>query len=309
MNIYKNIDELPDFEGQVVTIGTFDGVHKGHRSILDILQRAKHQYGGESMVLTFWPHPRMILQPFNNELKLLNTLEEKILLLEEAGIDNLIILPFTQAFSRLSYLEFIRTILVEKLHVKVLVIGHDHHFGKNREGSFEQLAECAPLYNFELVRVPAEQIDNISISSTKIRKALIEGDVKKAAEYLGYFYNVSGIIRHGDERGRTIGFPTANVSIDETYKLLPATGVYVVQILVDGKKYYGMANLGYRPTFQGKDKTLEVNIFEFNEMIYDAKISVFFMDKLRNELTFANVDALKKQLILDKELALRILNI
>ena len=307
MKIFRDLDQLPDLNNQVITIGTFDGVHKGHRSILEIVERWKKKSGGESMVITFWPHPRMVLQPDNSDLKLLNTLDEKMKLLEDAGVDNVVIIPFTKEFSHISYLDFIRGILVEKLKGKVLIGGYDHHFGKNREGSFEQLAECAPIYNFEVVKVPAEQIDNISISSTKIRKALMEGDVAKAAGFLGYPFNVTGTVMHGDERGRTIGFPTANVFIADEYKLLPATGVYAVEVELNGRRLKGMANLGYRPTFKGTDKLLEVNIFDFNESIYEAKLSVFFMDKLRNELTFANIDELKRQLALDKEQAMRVL--
>ena len=309
MRIFRDLDNLPVFRDPVVTIGTFDGVHKGHRVILDIVEKWKAQTVGETIVLTFWPHPRMVLQPDNNDLRLLNTLDERIAQLDRAGVDNVVIIPFTQEFSRLSYLDFIRDILVEKIRVKVLVVGYDHHFGKNREGSFDQLLECAPIYNFELVQVPAEQIDNISISSTKIRKALSEGDVRKASEYLGYPYGIEGEIIHGDERGRTIGFPTANIFISENYKLLPATGVYAVKVELNGQAYNGMANLGFRPTFKGKDKLLEVNIFDFNSTVYGAKISVFFMDKLRNELTFANIDELKKQLALDKEQAIKFLTL
>ena len=307
MKIFRDLDQLPDLNNQVITIGAFDGVHKGHRSILEIVEKWKKKSGGESMVITFWPHPRMVLQPDNSDLKLLNTLDEKMKLLEDAGVDNVVIIPFTKEFSHISYLDFIRGILVEKLKVKVLIVGYDHHFGKNREGSFEQLAECAPIYNFEVVKVPAEQIDNISISSTKIRKALMEGDVARAAGFLGYPFNVTGTVMHGDERGRTIGFPTANVFIADEYKLLPATGVYAVEVELNGKRLKGMANLGYRPTFKGTDKLLEVNIFDFNESIYEAKLSVFFMDKLRNELTFANIDELRRQLALDKEQAMRVL--
>lgn len=307
MRIFRDLDSLPGFHNAVVTIGTFDGVHIGHRKILDMLAEWKAKVNGESTLLTFWPHPRMVLQPEDNDLKLLNTIEEKINLLEKTGLDNLVIAPFTKDFSRLSYLDFVRDILVEKLQSHVLIVGYDHHFGKNREGSFEQLQECAPIYNFELVQVPAEQIDSLAVSSTKIRKALQEGDVAKAAHYLGYPYFVSGEVVHGDKRGRMIGYPTANVEISENYKLLPANGVYAVKVEIGGKEYGGMANLGLRPTFNGKDKRLEVNIFDFEKDVYGQKISIFFMEKLRNELSFANLQGLKDQLALDKEQAVRVL--
>lgn len=307
MRIFRELEGLPTFNNAILTLGTFDGVHKGHHAILELVEKWKRKVNGESILLTFWPHPRMVLQPDNNDLKLLNTIDEKIALLEEAGLDNLIIIPFTLQFSRLSYLDFVRDIIVNKLHTKVLVIGHDHHFGKNREGSFEQLSECAPIYNFELVQSPAEEVDGLSISSTKIRNAIIEGNMMKATQFLGYPYSITGVVEHGDQRGRTIGYPTANIKIEEDYKLLPALGVYAVLVESDGLRYKGMANLGYRPTFNGKDKRLEVNIFYFDFDVYGQKLSIFFMDKLRNELNFAGLDELKNQLSLDKEQAIRTL--
>lgn len=307
MRIFRDPDNLPDFRNAVVTLGTFDGVHKGHQQILKRIKERAKALNGESILLTFWPHPRMVLQPDDNNLQLLNTIDEKIELLEKSGLDNLIIIPFTLEFSRITYLDFIRDFLVEKLNTKAIIVGYDHHFGKNREGSFEQLEECAPIYNFELEQVPAEMDGDISISSTKIRNAILEGNVKKAASCLGYPYMVNGKVVSGRKMGRELGFPTANIEVDEKYKLVPADGVYAVQVKIAEKLYNGMANIGNRPTFFGLSKALEVNIFDFNEQIYDAKISIFFMEKLRKETKFANVEALKEQLSADKREALRVL--
>lgn len=307
MRIFRDPDNLPDFRNAVVTLGTFDGVHKGHQQILKRMRERAEALDGESILLTFWPHPRMVLQPDDNNLQLLNTIDEKIELLENSGLDNLIIIPFTIEFSRITYLDFIRDFLVEKLNTKAIIVGYDHHFGKNREGSFEQLEECAPIYNFELEQVPAEMDGEISISSTKIRNAILEGNVKKAASCLGYPYMVNGKVVSGRKMGRELGFPTANIEADEKYKLIPADGVYAVQVKIGEKLYNGMANIGNRPTFSGLSKTLEVNIFDFDEQIYDTKISIFFMEKLRKETKFANVEALKEQLSADKREALRVL--
>ncbi|RYD75602.1 MAG: riboflavin biosynthesis protein RibF, partial [Sphingobacteriales bacterium] len=261
--------------------------------------------GGESVLLTFWPHPRMVLQGDDNSLKLLNTIEEKTKLLEKAGLQNLIIAPFTLDFSRMNYLEFVREILVNTLHVKDLIVGHDHHFGKNREGSYEQLLECAPVYDFSLQQVEALEIDNVAISSSKIRHALQEGDIEKANHFLGYTYMVNGEVVKGFQRGREMGFPTANIKIQEKYKQLPADGIYAVRAKCFGKTYNGMASLGYNPTFSDTGKTLEVNIFDFDSDIYGEKIEVEFLAFLRKEAKFADVAALIKQINADKAEALK----
>ncbi|MGZ5282409.1 MAG: bifunctional riboflavin kinase/FAD synthetase [Bacteroidia bacterium] len=305
MRIFNSIEEVPEFKETVLTLGTFDGVHLGHQKIIKRLSQVADEKGGESVLLTFWPHPRMVLQGDDNSLKLLNTIEEKTRLLEKAGLQNLIIAPFTLAFSRMSYLEFVREILVNTLHTKHLIIGHDHHFGKNREGSYEQLLECAPVYDFSLEQVEALEVDNITISSSKIRTALQEGNIERANHFLGYSYMVNGEVVKGFQRGRELGFPTANVKIPENYKLLPADGIYVVALKCLGKSYKGMASLGYNPTFSYAGKTLEVNIFDFNEDLYGEKIEVSFLAFIRKEAKFADVPALIKQINADKAEALK----
>jgi riboflavin kinase/FMN adenylyltransferase len=305
MKIHRDLDSLPSFKNAVVTLGTFDGVHQGHQKIIDRLNEVAREVDGESVLLTFWPHPRMVLQPDDESLKLLNTIDEKIELLEKAGLHHLVIAPFTHEFSRLSYLDFIRDILVDKLHVKHLIVGHDHHFGKNREGSFEQLQECAPIFNFGLEQVQALLVDDIAISSSKIRKELLFGDLVRANRYLGYDYFATGNVIKGFKRGRELGYPTANVGINEKYKLLPADGIYVVRAEVKGMLYKGMASLGYNPTFEDVPRTLEVNIFDFSDEIYDERIRVFFLAFLRKEANFATVADLIRQIDADKLHALK----
>jgi riboflavin kinase / FMN adenylyltransferase len=300
MKVYRDIDYLPRFTNPTVTLGTFDGVHLGHAQILKTLKTKAAQTGGETVLLTFWPHPRMVLQPENNGLKLLNTIEEKIEILGKYDVDNLVIIPFTESLSRMTHLEFIRDVLVGKFNVKSLVIGHDHHFGRNREGSYEQLEQCAPLYNFELTQVPELQIDGVTISSSKIRHALENGEPEKANIYLGYTYPVSGTVIRGMNRGKELGFPTANIRPDEDFKLIPADGVYAVEVVHNEKSYKGMASIGYNPTFGDTGKTLEVNIFNFNRQIYNEKITLKFCHFLRKELKFANRKDLVQQLQADE---------
>jgi riboflavin kinase/FMN adenylyltransferase len=300
MKIYQSLESLPQFKNPAVTLGTFDGVHIGHRKILQRVMDAAKEIDGESVLLTFWPHPRMVLQPGDNSLKLLNTIDEKVALLGKSGIDNLVIIPFTIAFSRMPYLEFIRDVLVNKLGVKHLVVGHDHHFGKNREGNYEVLQECAPLYGFGLEQVSAEQIDGVSVSSSKIRNALQDAETEKANTYLGYAYEVTGKVVHGKKRGKELGYPTANIEVPESYKLIPAEGVYAVLVEYGDKQYRGMANIGWNPTFGDTGKTLEVNIFDFSREIYNEILTVKFLAFLRKEIKFANVNTLIQQIDADK---------
>jgi len=308
LKIYKTIDEFSGIENAVVTTGTFDGVHLGHCKIISHLKQIALREKGETVVLTFTPHPRIVLFPEEKTLKLLNTEKEKAALLEKAGVDHLVVIPFTKEFSELSSIDFIRNILVNNIKTKKLVIGYDHHFGKNREGGFEHLKKYGTLYGFEVEEIPAKDINNVAISSTKIRKALIEGDISMANAFLGYEYSISGTVIKGNQLGRTIGFPTANIKVNDSYKLMPANGVYAVKIKVKNKIYKGMMNIGFRPTIGGKELTLEVNIFAFNTDIYNTEISIYFMDRIRNEVKFSDIEALKNQLEKDKEVALQLLS-
>ena len=264
MKVYTNLEDFKGVKNPVVTTGTFDGVHLGHQKIISRLKDVAREEKGETVLLTFSPHPRMVLFPDDNELKLLNTLPEKIELLDKYGVDHLIIYPFTKEFSRLTSIEFVRNILVNSIQTKRLVIGYNHHFGRNREGSFEHLKEYGPLYGFEVEEIPAKDIDHIQISSTKIRNALLIGDVKTATDYLGHTYTLTGTVVTGKKLGRTIGYPTANIQVKDQYKLIPGDGVYAVRIKHKNVFYGGMLNIGNNPTVEGKGKSIEVNIFVFD---------------------------------------------
>jgi riboflavin kinase / FMN adenylyltransferase len=262
---------------------------------------------GETVLLTFYPHPRMVLFPDDNDLKLINTQEEKIELLEQYGIDHLIIYPFTKEFSRLTSVEFVRNILVNHIRTKRLVIGYNHHFGRNREGSFEHLKEYGPLYGFEVEEIPAKDIDSIEISSTKIRNALQTGDVRTATSYLGHDFSITGRVVDGKKIGREIGYPTANIFVEDKYKIIPADGVYAVKVKHDDNMYGGMLNIGNNPTVNGKHKTIEVNIFNFNKDIYEENATIYFIERLRDEVKFNGLEELKAQLAIDKINSLKIL--
>ncbi len=306
MNIYYSIDDFKNVKNPVVTTGTFDGVHLGHQKIISRLKDFAANENGESVLLTFFPHPRMVLFPEDNDLKLLSNQAEKIELLEKYGIDHLIILPFTKEFSRLTSLEFIRNILVNKIKTKKLVIGYNHHFGRNREGSFNHLKEYGPLYGFDVEEISAQDIDQVEISSTKIRNALQTGDITTATKYLGHQYTLSGKVVGGKKLGKTIGYPTANISVEDKFKLIPTDGVYAVKVKHNGTTYNGMLNIGNNPTVDGKCRSVEVNIFNFDNDIYGDELTIYFIEHLRTEVKFANLDELKKQLAADKEKALLI---
>ncbi len=307
MKVYTNIEDFKDVKNPIVTTGTFDGVHLGHQKIISRLKDVAQKHQGETVLLTFYPHPRMVLFPEDNDLKLLNSQEEKIKLLEKYGVDHLIIYPFTKEFSRLSSVEFVRNIIVNTIHTKKLIIGYNHHFGRNREGSFEHLKEFGPIYGFEVEEIPAKDIDTIEVSSTKIRNSLSSGDVEVANSYLGHIYSITGKVIKGDQRGRSIGYPTANISIEDKYKLIPADGVYAVNVSLNGKLYGGMLNIGNNPTIEGKGRSIEVNIFDFDETIYGEDATIFFIKRLRDEVKFAGIDELKNALAIDKQNALKIL--
>jgi riboflavin kinase/FMN adenylyltransferase len=304
LKIHNGIENPINVTNAVVTIGTFDGVHIGHQKIIARLKEVATQHGGETVLITLYPHPRMVLFPDDNDLQLLSTQDEKTDLLRKYGIDHLVVIPFSKEFARLTSLEFVRDILVDKIGVKSLVIGYDHHFGRNREGSIEQLRELAPQFHFEVEEIPAQDIDHVNVSSTKIREALLNGEVETAKQYLGHTYSLQGTVVEGDKLGRTIGYPTANIEIGDKHKLIPADGVYAVHVLVGNERFGGMLNIGYRPTVEGKKRTTEVNIFDFERDLYGQQLKIEFEARLRNEQKFTGLDALKEQLAQDKVNAL-----
>lgn len=308
MKVYTDIDDFKDVKNPIVTTGMFDGVHVGHQTIVNRLKEIAKENDGETVLLTFYPHPRMVLFPEDNDLELLNTQKEKIALLEEYGIDHLIIYPFTKEFSRLTSIEFVRNIIVNKIKTKKLVIGYNHHFGRNREGTFEHLKEFGPIYGFEVEEIPAQDIDSVDVSSTKIRNALHSGDVKTANSYLNNLYAITGTVNQGLKLGRKMGFPTANITVDDKHKLIPADGVYTVKVKHNNITYGGMLSIGNNPTIEGKGRSIEVNIFEFDKEIYNEEITIIFVERLRDEAKYDGLESLKAQLEKDKENSLEILN-
>ncbi len=307
MKIHQGLHTALNIPHPIVTAGTFDGVHAGHGKIIEKLKALAAEHKGETVLITFEPHPRLVLFPEDNGLKLLSTSEERNELLREAGIDHLIIVPFTKDFSRLSSNEWIH-MLVENLLLHTLVIGYDHHFGRNREGSIGQLKQLSKELEFNLVEIPAQDIDDIRVSSTKIRQALMEGDVKSANSCLGHPYSFTGIVVEGNRKGREIGYPTANLEIRNPLKLIPADGVYAVNAVVDNKIHQGMLNIGFRPTVDGKKHAIEVHIFNLEQNLYGTAITIQLMSRIRNEIKFENIDALKSQLDHDAKTAINELN-
>lgn len=301
MQVHYGIDSFKNNSNAVVTSGTFDGVHYGHQKILKRLIEIAKKNSGESVVITFWPHPRLVLNQ-NNSIKLLSTLEEKIKLLDSFGIEHLLIIPFNQEFSKLSSEEFIQKILIHAVGTKKLVIGYDHRFGKNREGGFEYLRDNASRLGFMVEEIPKQEIEEIAVSSTKIRNALQDGKVETASHYLDRPYELSGKVVKGNQIGRTIGFPTANIQVNDTNKLIPKNGIYAVMVRVGERLLKGMLNIGTRPTIDEIGiKVIEANIFDFDENIYDEEIAVLFYKLLRNEQKFSSLDELKNQLKKDRK--------
>lgn len=296
--VHSIFDFTPTHE-TYVTIGTFDGVHIGHQKIVKDLVKQASENNKKSALLTFFPHPRMVLQK-DVTIELINTINERIDLLEKTGLDYLIIHPFSKEFSRLSAMDFVRDILVNQLRVSKLIIGYDHHFGKNREGNIEQLTEYSHMFNFDVQEIPAQDIDSVSVSSTKIRKALKEGSLKTANNYLGYNFTIKGTVVDGKKIGNKIGFPTANIEVKEDYKLIPKSGVYVVQSTIDNNIIYGMMNIGNRPTVNGNHQTIEVNYFDFDNDLYGKSIEIELLYFLREEEKFESLDILTSQLKQDK---------
>ena len=297
--IRENLKDYNSTKPSVITIGTFDGVHIGHKKIINQLTSISSKNNLISILLSFFPHPKMVLQN-DNELKLINTIQEKEGLLNSLNLDYLIIKEFTKEFSRLSALEFVRDILVNKLNAKHIIIGYDHHFGRNRTANIEQLKEFGELYDFKVTEILAQDIDDIAISSTKIRKALINGEITLANKFLGYNFFFSGNVVHGNNIGKTISFPTANIKIDAPYKLVPKNGVYIVKTTIDNQITFGMMNIGYNPTFNGKQKSIEIHFINFNKNIYNKNLTIEMILRIRNEIKFNTVVDLKKQLEQDK---------
>ena len=297
--IRENLKDYNSTKPSVITIGTFDGVHIGHKKIINQLTSISSKNNLISILLSFFPHPKMVLQN-DKELKLINTIQEKEGLLNSLNLDYLIIKEFTKEFSRLSALEFVRDILVNKLNAKHIIIGYDHHFGRNRTANIEQLKEFGELYDFKVTEILAQDIDDIAISSTKIRKALINGEIRLANKFLGYNFFFSGDVVHGNNIGKTISFPTANIKIDAPYKLVPKNGVYIVKTIIDNQITFGMMNIGYNPTFNGKQKSIEIHFINFNKNIYHKNLTIEMISRIRNEIKFNTVENLKKQLEQDK---------
>ena len=306
MKVFNNLSNYNSTSKTYITIGTFDGVHVGHQKVLKKLISKATKKNAESLLLTFFPHPRMVLQK-DIDIKLINTIDERIELLKKTGLDNLVIYEFDKEFAKLSALEFVRNILVNTLNVSKLFIGYDHHFGKNREGNFEQLEDYGCTYDFSVTEISQKDIDDIAVSSTKIRKAISNGEIEKANTYLGYNFMLTGEVVEGKNLGEKIGFPTANIYIKEDYKLIPPTGAYIVKSIIDNKTVYGMMNIGYRPTVSGKNQTIEIHFFDFNENLYGEKIQIEVLKFLREEKRFNSVDNLKTQLKTDKELSLQLI--
>jgi len=292
----------------VVTIGTFDGVHLGHREVIAELKRIAHETGGESVVFTFFPHPRMVVTPNEDTIRLLTSHTEKCMLLEELLLDHLVIYPFTREFASLTYTEFVKNILVDQMHICKLVTGYDHKFGHDRQGDFLALKILGDFHGFEVEQLDPLLVENVAVSSTKIRQALETGDVQKASHYLGYPYLLKGKVVEGRRLGREIGFPTANILPDDQHKLIPTDGVYAVLVNVGGVQYKGMLNVGTRPTVNTNvdHRSIEVHILDFSADIYQCDISVSFVERIRNEVKFGSLDQLKEQLILDKTRTLSI---
>ncbi len=283
-----------------VTIGTFDGVHFGHQKIIEKLVFEAKKAEKKSVLLTFFPHPRMVLQK-DNSVKLLNTIDERANLLEKTGLDYLIIHPFSEEFSKMTALDFVKDILINQLNISKLIIGYDHHFGKNREGNIHQLTAYSHVYNFDVEEIPAQDIDEVSVSSTKIRRALDIGNLQTANHYLGYPFMLNGTVVNGKKLGGKIGFPTANINIEESYKLIPKTGVYVVKSSIDNNIVFGMMNIGNRPTVDGNYQTIEVHFFDFNDDLYGKKLTIELLYFLRDEQKFDSIESLIHQLKIDEE--------
>ena len=307
MKVFTTIPDYPSENKSIVTIGTFDGVHLGHRVVLRRMREIAKKTKGESVLLTFFPHPRHVLYKDNQDMKLITTLQEKQDLINQAGLDNLVIHEFTKKFSRIKPVNFVRDILVEQLNVHTLVIGYDHHFGRNREGSIQELTTLADLYDFNIEKIDPQYFEDVTVSSSKIRKLIEKGEMVKTKQYLGYEFMLNGKVIKGNSLGKTINFPTVNIVVENKWKILPVDGVYAVKTVLEAKEYKGMMNIGQKPTVDGNGISLEVNIFDFNQDIYGKGIEIRFVKRIRDERKFENLLGLKKQLLIDRNKARKIL--
>ena len=299
MRIYHSIEDFPSDVNTIVTIGTFDGVHKGHQIIINRINEIAKKQALESVVLTFDPHPRHVIYPDDQELRLIHTLEEKIEALSKTGVQNLVLHKFTKEFSRTESVNFIRDFLVTKLNMKYMVVGFDHHFGKNRQGTFDNLIELSDAYGFKIEKIKPQNIGEVTISSTKIRNAILEGDCKKANTYLSANFSITGKVVQGNKIGSSIGYPTANIEIENQWKILPKNGVYAVKILLKNQQYFGMLNLGNRPSISDDSFAIEVHLFDFNATIYNEELKIEFIQRIRDEKQFFDLEKLKSQLKID----------
>lgn len=307
MIIHRSINEIAKINNPILTVGTFDGVHIGHQKIISRINEIAKEKGGESVLLTFHPHPRLVLFPDDDSLKLINTIDEKTSLLDQFKLDHVIYMAFEKQLSRMTPVEYVRDILVNKIGINTIVIGYDHHFGRNREGDIDLLRELGPIYDFEVIEISAQDIDDITVSSTKVRKAIEEGEIRTATEFLGHKFTLSGTVVKGQQIGRELGFPTANLQISDPNKIVPGNGVYAVKGKVNGQILRGMLNIGVKPTLGNRDQSIEVHFFEFNEDLYGQEVTIEFVDRIRDEKKFENLQALKSQLIIDEKLALGLL--
>jgi riboflavin kinase/FMN adenylyltransferase len=308
MIVHDGYENLEGIKNAVVTIGTFDGIHLGHQEIISRIIELAKSVNGETALVTFWPHPRYVLSEKTDNLKLLTTFDEKAEILDQLGLGHIVRVNFTKEFSQWTSEQFIQKIIISALHTKRLVIGYDHRFGKDREGGFEHLKKHSDRYGFEVEEIPKQTIDDVGISSTKIRNAIEAGQVELAHDFLGRYYEINGEVVSGDKIGKTLGFATANIEVEEPYKLLPKNGAYAIIAEVKGKQFKGMLNIGFRPTVDGKTKKIEANIFDFEDEIYGEKIKVNFIKRLRDEIKFDSKDALSNQLKKDKKNAIQIFN-
>ncbi len=307
MKVFHSIQDFKSTVPTIVTLGTFDGVHLGHQKILERLAENAKNLNCESLLLTFAQHPRLVLQN-NSDIKLLNTISEKIDLLQNHGLQNLVIHKFDENFKNLTPHEFVKNILVDVFNIKKIIIGHDHRFGKNRAANIDDLVVFGQQYNFEVEQISAQEVDEISISSTKIRNALADGNVKLANSYLSNNYSISGKVVYGKQLGRTIGFPTANIQVLDINKLIPNNGVYAVKSILNNKTVFGIMNIGTNPTVDGKTRSIEVYFLDFSDDLYNQEITVSFIDRIRDEQKFNSLDELKNQIAKDKDVALKLIS-
>jgi len=309
MQVHRDIENLPAFRNAVVTIGTFDGVHMGHRQVIDKLKTEARAVNGETVIITFHPHPRKVVSSTILGIRLINTLDEKIELLEQLGIDHVVVVPFTDAFANQPAEEYVKNFLIDKFHPHTIIIGYDHHFGRDRLGDYRLLEKLSFKYNYQLKEIPKHILENISISSTNIREAILHCDIATADKLLGYEFFFSGVVVHGDKLGRTLGYPTANLKVTDEEKITPGIGIYAVYAQPEGfkERLKAMMSIGFRPTVDGKKRVIEVNIFDFDKEIYGQSVKVFVKKYLREEIKFDGLEALVKQIDLDKINSLKVL--